>query len=69
MSDAIVLYYNPLSRARISHWLLEELGVPYRIELLRFDEREHKKPEFLALNPMGKLPTIIAAQLKRAEGA
>jgi glutathione S-transferase len=55
----IVFYYNPLSRARIVHWMLEEIGEPYRIELLSFDKREHKKPEFLAINPMGKVPAIV----------
>jgi len=59
MSDTIVLYYNPMSRARIAHWMLEELGVPYRLELLRFDKREHKTPAYLALNPMGKVPTLV----------
>jgi glutathione S-transferase len=59
MSEEIVFYYNPQSRARTVHWMLEEVGAPYRIELLRFDENEHKKPEFLKLNPMGKLPTLV----------
>lgn len=59
MSDEIVFFHNPMSRGRIVHWMLEETGVPYRIELLRFDKGEHKTPAFLALNPMGKLPTII----------
>jgi glutathione S-transferase len=58
MNQPIVLYYNPMSRARIAHWMLEELGAPYRIELLNFDKGEHKTPAFLAINPMGKLPTI-----------
>lgn len=59
MTEPVVLYYNPMSRARVAHWLLEELGVPYRIELLRFDKREHKTPEYLKLNPMGKVPCIV----------
>ena len=59
MSEAIVLYYNPLSRARIVHWMLEELGVPFKLELVRLDQAEQKRPEFLALNPMGKLPTLV----------
>jgi glutathione S-transferase len=33
--------------------------VPYRVELLRFDKGENKKPAFLAMNPMGKIPTIV----------
>jgi glutathione S-transferase len=59
MTDEIVLYYNPQSRARIAHWMLEETGAPYRIELIHFDKGQHKTPEFLAINPMGKLPTMI----------
>jgi glutathione S-transferase len=54
----LILFYNPLSRARIAHWMLEEVGVPYTIKLIRFDAGEHKRPEFLAVNPMGKLPAI-----------
>ena len=58
MTDEVLLYYNPRSRARIAHWMLEEIGAPYRIELVRFDQREHKSDAFLAINPMGKLPAI-----------
>jgi glutathione S-transferase len=57
--DQITFYYNPMSRGRIAHWMLEEVGAPYRIELVRFDKGEHKAPAFLELNPMGKLPTIV----------
>lgn len=59
MSEEIVFYHNPMSRAQIVHWMLEEIGAPYRVELLSFDKREHKTPAFLAVNPMGKLPTIV----------
>jgi len=59
MSEEIVLYYNPMSRARIVHWMLEEVGAPYRLELLNLEKREHKKPAYLAVNPMGKLPAIV----------
>jgi glutathione S-transferase len=58
MTDEVVLYYNPQSRARIVHWMLEEVGAPYRLELVRFDKREHKAERFLAINPMGKLPAL-----------
>jgi glutathione S-transferase len=57
MTD-IVFYHNPQSRGRIAHWMLEEVGVPYKTELLSFDKRDHKTPSFLALNPMGKIPTL-----------
>ena len=59
MSEEIVFYHNPMSRGRMVHWMLEETGAPYRMELLSFDKCENKKPEFLAVNPMGKLPAIV----------
>lgn len=59
MTDAVIFYHNPMSRGRIVSWLLEEVGAPYEVHLLRFDRAEHKAPEFLALNPMGKLPAIV----------
>jgi glutathione S-transferase len=59
MADApIEFYYNPQSRAAIVHWMLEELGVPFNLHVLRFDKAEHKTPEYLAINPMGKVPAI-----------
>lgn len=59
MSDEIVFYHNPQSRAAMVHWMLEEVGANYRIVPVDFQKGEHKTPEFLALNPMGKLPTIV----------
>ena len=55
----ITFYTNPMSRGRIVHWLLEELGVPYDMKLLDFEKREHKSPEYLKINPMGKVPAIV----------
>jgi glutathione S-transferase len=57
MADEIVLYGNPQSRAAMTHWMLEEAGAPYRIELMQFGP-EMKTPEYLAINPMGKVPAI-----------
>ena len=59
MTANVTLYFNPLSRARTAHWMLEEVGAPYDLKLLDFAKKEHKTPEFLAINPMGKLPTIV----------
>jgi glutathione S-transferase len=59
MSDTIAFYHSPMSRGRIVHWMLEEVGAPYEVKLVRFDKMEHKKPDFLAVNPMGKLPAIV----------
>lgn len=59
MSDEIVFYHNPKSRSQMVHWMLEEAGAAYRIAPIDFGKNEHKAPAFLALNPMGKLPTIV----------
>jgi glutathione S-transferase len=58
MSDEIVFHHNPMSRGRIVHLMLEEVGAPYRTVLHSFDKREHKTPAYLAINPMGKIPAI-----------
>ena len=56
MTD-LVFYTNPQSRGRIVRWMLEELGEPYTTEVLDY-ATTMKAPEYLALNPMGKVPTI-----------
>jgi glutathione S-transferase len=53
------LYHNPMSRSATVHWMLEEVNADCEIILLDFKKKEHKTPEFLALNPMGKLPTLV----------
>jgi glutathione S-transferase len=57
MSDDLILYTNPMSRGRIARWMLEELGRPYRTEVLEFGAAM-KDPAYRAINPMGKVPAI-----------
>jgi glutathione S-transferase len=57
MNDELVFYMNPNSRARIVRWMLEEVGAPYRAEQLDY-RNTMKSPEYLAINPMGKVPAI-----------
>src|SRR5512134_743616 len=57
MSDELVFYTNPMSRGRIVRWMLEEVGQPYRTELLEFGTTL-KAPEYLRINPMGKVPAL-----------
>ena len=57
MTTELVFYTNPMSRGRIVRWMLEELGVPYRTEHVEFGPMM-KSPEYLAVNPMGKVPAI-----------
>ncbi|HJU61468.1 MAG TPA: glutathione S-transferase family protein [Candidatus Binatia bacterium] len=63
------LYYNPRSRAVISKWMLDECGVDYEIVPIDFEKREHKTPEFLKINPAGKLPALVDGDSKIFEGA
>ncbi|HEX2510337.1 MAG TPA: glutathione S-transferase family protein [Microvirga sp.] len=57
MADDLVLYTHPMSRGRIARWMMEEVGQPYRTEIMDF-RTTIKSPEYLALNPMGKVPMI-----------
>lgn len=57
MPDELVFYTNPMSRGRIVRWMLEEIGQPYRTEVLEYGTTM-KAPEYLAINPMGKVPAI-----------
>jgi glutathione S-transferase len=52
------LYYASPSRASVAMWMIEELGEPYEIELLSLKNGDQRKPAFLAINPMGKVPVI-----------
>lgn len=57
MTDALTLYTNPFSRGRIARWMLEETGVPYETVILDYTTTM-KAPEYLAINPMGKVPAL-----------
>ncbi len=63
------LYYNPKSRAVIAKWMLDECGVDYEIVPIDFEKREHKAPEFLKINPAGKLPALVDGESKVFETA
>ncbi len=62
------LYYNPQSRAVIAKWMLDECGAQYEIVPIDFAKREHKAPEFLQINPAGKLPALVDGDAKIFEG-
>ena len=63
------LYYNPKSRAAIAKWMLDECGAGYEIVPIDFTKGEHKTPEFLKINPAGKLPALVDGDSKIFEGA
>lgn len=56
MSD-LIFYTNPMSRGRIARWMLEEVGEPYETVLLDYGTTM-KGADYLAVNPMGKVPAI-----------
>jgi glutathione S-transferase len=57
-SPQLTLYHASPSRSSIVHWMLEELGEPYKLEVLNLRAGEQRKPAYLAINPMGKVPTL-----------
>lgn len=57
MAKELVFYTNPQSRGMIVHWMLEEIGAPYSIEVRDFGTAM-KTSDYLAINPMGKVPAI-----------
>ncbi|MEP7052993.1 MAG: glutathione S-transferase family protein [Pseudomonadota bacterium] len=66
---SITLYYHPFSRAANVIWMLEEIETPYELRVVDIMKGEQKGPELLALNPMGKLPTLTDAGAVVTEGA
>jgi glutathione S-transferase len=54
----ITLYHASPSRSSIVLWMLEELGQPYDIKLVTLTAGDNMKPDYLAINPMGKVPAL-----------
>jgi glutathione S-transferase len=57
MADDLVFFTHPMSRGRVVRWMLEEIGRPYRTEILDYGTTM-KAPAYLAVNPMGKVPAL-----------
>jgi glutathione S-transferase len=54
----LTLFHASPSRSSIVLWMMEELGQPYDIKLIKLSEGDNLKPDYLAINPMGKVPAI-----------
>ena len=68
MTDTSLTFYtNPMSRGRIVRWMLEEVGQPYETVLLDYGTTM-KAPDYLAINPMGKVPAIRHGDTVVTEG-
>ncbi len=55
----LTLYHNPKSRSSGARVLLEAVGAPYEVKYIDFTAGDNRTPEFLAINPLGKLPTLV----------
>ncbi|HUU66293.1 MAG TPA: glutathione S-transferase family protein [Methyloceanibacter sp.] len=65
----LTLYHAAPSRSSIVRWMLEELGEPYDIHLLNLTKGEQLAPDYLAINPMGKVPVLKHGEVIVTEAA
>jgi glutathione S-transferase len=65
----LTLYHAAPSRSSVTRWMLEEIGEPYEIKLLRLSEGDQQKPDYLAINPMGKVPALQHGDVVITESA
>ena len=65
----LTLYHAAPSRSSIVHWMLEEVGEPYDIHLLSLKKGENREPDYLAVNPMGKVPALRHGDVMITEAA
>ena len=68
MSKELIFYTHPQSRGAIVHWMLEEIGQPYSVRVVEY-ATTMKTPEYLAINPMGKVPAIQHGDVVVTEAA
>lgn len=63
------LYYSPGAASLGLHWMLLELDVPFELILVDTETRQQKSPDYLALNPTGRIPTLVIDGAPHAEVA
>jgi glutathione S-transferase len=67
------LYYHPNTASLSAHWLLVELeralGVTYQLKFVDFDAGEQRSASYLAVNPKGRVPTLVASDVPYTEQA
>lgn len=68
MRDSLTLYTHPMSRGRIARWMIEETGLPYDEVILDFNA-SMKSPDYLKINPMGKVPALKHGEVVVTENA
>lgn len=65
----ISLYGSGPSRWVRPYWTLQELDIPFEAKLISIRKGEHRSPEFLTVNPFGKLPALVDGDLTLVESA
>ncbi|WP_313398021.1 glutathione S-transferase family protein [Stenotrophomonas sp.] len=68
MTDTLAFYTHPQSRGRITRWMLEETGLRYDVVMLEYGS-SMKSAQYLALNPMGKVPALLQGKTVITENA
>ncbi|HTJ65466.1 MAG TPA: glutathione S-transferase family protein [Alphaproteobacteria bacterium] len=63
------LYYMPGTASMCVHWMLIELGVPFETVLVDFEAGAQKTPDYLRLNPAGRVPTLVVDGMPHSESA
>jgi glutathione S-transferase len=69
MASIILYTLTGPSRGSIAHWMLEEVGEPYDVHALDRDTNEHRQPDYLKINPMGKVPALRHGDVLVTEAA
>ena len=65
----LTLYHAAPTRSSIVRWMLEEIGEPYDIHHLSLSKGDHRAPDYLAVNPMGKVPALRHGDVVITEAA
>ncbi|MFM0075155.1 glutathione S-transferase family protein [Paraburkholderia sediminicola] len=63
------LYYSPGAASMAVHWMLIEMGIQFDVDLVDIDAGNQRNPEYLRLNPAGRVPTLMVDGAPRHESA
>ncbi|CAE6842289.1 Glutathione S-transferase GST-4.5 [Paraburkholderia aspalathi] len=63
------LYYSPGAASMAVHWMLIEMGIPFDVQLVDIDAGNQRNPDYLRLNPAGRVPTLVVDGTPRHESA
>jgi glutathione S-transferase len=61
------LYYSPGACSLAAHIVLEEIGEPFDAREVRIREGEHLRADYLAINPLGRVPTLMDGEFTLSE--